>query len=57
MTTRAAGEAGPDGRANGNRLDREGLYVCMPRFRLGRKLNICGGEAAEISTTPAAPDV
>lgn len=28
MTARAAGEAGPDGRANGNELDGEGLYVC-----------------------------
>lgn len=53
MTARAAGEAWPDGRANGNELDREGLYACPGLLRLGRKLNLCGGEAASVLTTPS----
>lgn len=55
MTARAAGEAWPAGRANGNELDREGLYASPGLLRLGRKLNLCGGEAASALTTPAAP--
>lgn len=56
MTARAAGEAWPDGRANGSELDREGLCACLGSM-LGRKLNLCGGEAARVRTTSAAPDV
>lgn len=29
----------------------------MPRSRLGRKLKLCGGDTATMTTTPAAPDV
>lgn len=57
MTARAAGEAWSGGRANGNELDRKGLYACPGLLRLGRKLNLCGGEAASMLTTSAAPDI
>lgn len=44
------------GRMGTNWILREGLYAC-PGPRLGRKLNLCGGETARMTTTPAAPDM